>query len=52
MGKSRFDKLLIRLQGHYFPHQLAWLIDNPLRRLLISPEELADRSATCACRHV
>lgn len=43
MGKSLFDRLLIRLQGHYFPHQLAWLIDNPVRRLLISPEALADR---------
>lgn len=29
-------------RGH-FPHQLSWLIDNPLRRLLITPQRLADR---------
>lgn len=27
----------------YFPHQLAWLIDNPVRRFLITPEQFADR---------
>ena len=27
----------------YFPHQLSWLIDNPLRRLLLRPQQLADR---------
>lgn len=26
-----------------FPHQLSWLIDNPVRRLFISPGALADR---------
>ena len=26
-----------------YPHQLSWLIDNPLRRLIIRPETLADR---------
>jgi len=26
-----------------FPHQFSWLIDNPLRRLLVSPSELTDR---------
>jgi ubiquinone/menaquinone biosynthesis C-methylase UbiE len=26
-----------------FPHQFAWLIDNPLRRALISPRRLANR---------
>ena len=30
------------LRGCY-PHQLSWLIDNPLRRLIISPATLADR---------
>ena len=43
MATSRFDNFLKRLQGRHFPHQLAFLIDNPLRRLLISPEEFADR---------
>ena len=27
----------------YFPHQLSWLIDNPLRQLLVSPRGLVDR---------
>jgi ubiquinone/menaquinone biosynthesis C-methylase UbiE len=27
----------------YFPHQLSFLIDNPTRRLLISPGQFADR---------
>lgn len=26
-----------------FPHQFSWLIDNPLRRLLVSPSELTER---------
>ena len=26
-----------------FPHQLSWLIDNPFRRLVVSPETLAER---------
>ena len=26
-----------------FPHQLAWLLNNPLRRLIITPQQLADR---------
>lgn len=26
-----------------YPHQLSWLINNPLRRLIIRPETLADR---------
>ena len=43
MSQSFFDRFLTRFQGRYFPHQLAFLIDNPLRRLLISPETLVDR---------
>jgi ubiquinone/menaquinone biosynthesis C-methylase UbiE len=27
----------------YFPHQLSWLIDNPLRRLILRPQQLAER---------
>ena len=38
-----FDNILKLIRQRHFPHQLAFLIDNPLRRLLISPEELADR---------
>ena len=26
----------------YFPHQFAWLIDNPLRRLLVNPARFAN----------
>ncbi len=26
-----------------FPHQFSWLIDNPLRRLVLSPDTLAKR---------
>ena len=26
-----------------FPHQLSWFLDNPLRRLMITPAALADR---------
>lgn len=26
-----------------FPHQVAWLLDNPLRRLILRPETLAER---------
>lgn len=36
--------LLARATGPgHFPHQLAWLIDNPVRRLLITPSRLAKR---------
>ena len=27
----------------YFPHQLSWLIDNPVRRMIVTPSQLADR---------
>lgn len=38
--------VLVRTLGRgYFPHQLSWLIDNPVRRLLITPTEFADRLA-------
>ena len=38
--------VLARALGRgYFPHQLSWLIDNPLRRLLLTPPQLADRLA-------
>ncbi len=30
-----------------FPHQLSWLIDNPLRRVLITPARLANRLPLC-----
>jgi 16S rRNA A1518/A1519 N6-dimethyltransferase RsmA/KsgA/DIM1 with predicted DNA glycosylase/AP lyase activity len=30
-----------------FPHQLSWLINNPLRRLIISPQTLANRLPRC-----
>jgi ubiquinone/menaquinone biosynthesis C-methylase UbiE len=36
----------------YFPHQLSWLIDNPVRRLIISPAQFADRLPLGATSHV
>ena len=37
-------EVLARTVGRgYFPHQASWLIDNPLRRLLLSPAKLAAR---------
>ena len=36
--------MLARTMGRgYFPHQASWLIDNPLRRLLLTPAKLAAR---------
>ena len=32
-----------RSRFRVFPHQLSWIIDNPLRRLIISPRSLANR---------
>ncbi len=44
MSPTRLRSILQRTVGQgYFPHQLAFLIDNPIRRLLITPETLADR---------
>ena len=31
------------LRRGYAPHQLAWIMDNPVRRLLLSPSTLANR---------
>ncbi len=47
-GASRPRPLSIKsrrlfLAQRHFPHQLSRLIDNPLRRLLISPSRLANR---------
>ena len=44
MGPVGNRGVLARALGRgYFPHQLSWLIDNPLRRLLLTPGQLADR---------
>jgi ubiquinone/menaquinone biosynthesis C-methylase UbiE len=44
MAAGRIARIVEGALGHsYFPHQLAFLIDNPLRRLLITPEEIASR---------
>lgn len=40
-----------RVRG-LFPHQLSWLIDNPLRRLLLSPHELANRLSVTESVHI
>ena len=36
----------------YYPHQLSFLIDNPIRRLMISPGEFADRLSLTASSRV
>lgn len=44
MGVDEERGPLARAMGPgHFPHQLAWLIDNPVRRLLITPSRLAKR---------
>lgn len=40
VGGTRVRRILDR---GCFPHEFSWLIDNPVRRLFVSPEELADR---------
>jgi ubiquinone/menaquinone biosynthesis C-methylase UbiE len=46
MQRSAKRSSVIRaLTRGYFPHELSWLIDNPVRRLFIAPETLADRLA-------
>lgn len=45
--------LLARAFGRgHFPHQFSWLIDNPIRRLLVTPDQLADRLAVAASDQV
>ncbi|MGH9786275.1 MAG: class I SAM-dependent methyltransferase [Terriglobia bacterium] len=44
IGNGEHRGVLARVAGRgYFPHQLSWLIDNPLRSLFISPRGLANR---------
>ena len=40
---SRKTSLRSALMRGVFPHQASWLLELPLRRLLISPQQLADR---------
>ena len=40
------------LKRGYFPHHVSWLLDNPVRRLLISPEALARRLPIAADSHI
>ncbi len=40
IGESRLMRMLTR---GCFPHEFSWLIDNPVRRLFVAPETLADR---------
>lgn len=35
-----------------FPHKFSWLIDNPLRRLVLSPETLAKRLSLSESSHI
>jgi ubiquinone/menaquinone biosynthesis C-methylase UbiE len=43
-GPAHGRGVLARALGPgYFPHQLSWLIDNPVRRLVVSPQRLVGR---------
>ena len=53
MSKTRLRSVIERCVGAgCFPHQLSFVIDNPIRRLLIAPETLADRLALTASSRV
>ena len=44
MADTHRKGVLQRALGRgYYPHQLSWLIDNPLRRLVIGPRQFANR---------
>jgi SAM-dependent methyltransferase len=44
MADNNRKGVLQRALGRgYYPHQLSWLIDNPLRRLVIGPRQFANR---------
>jgi uncharacterized protein len=46
MPKSKANQIVEQLTGiNYFPHWLSFAIDNPMRRLLISPQSLVSRLA-------
>lgn len=40
---SSGNRLRRTLSRGCFPHEFSWLLDNPVRRLFVAPEELADR---------
>jgi ubiquinone/menaquinone biosynthesis C-methylase UbiE len=44
MSKTRLRAIIENTVGiGYFPHQVSFLLHNPIRRLLIAPKELAER---------
>jgi len=44
MSKTRLRTVIEHTFGvGYFPHELSFFINNPIRRLLIAPEEFAER---------
>ncbi len=53
MAKTRFRTIIEHALGlGYFPHYLSFLIHNPLRRLLITPEGLTERMPLNPDSHV
>jgi len=40
------------LRKGVFPHQISWFLDNPLRRLILSPQRLADRLPIASSSHI
>lgn len=44
VAKTWFEKVLRRgRRKDYFPHQLAFVLDNPIRRMLVNPGQIVDR---------
>lgn len=53
MSTAERRGVLARAFGRgYFPHQFSWLIDNPLRRVLLTPQQFADRLPVAVSSHV
>ena len=41
---ARWKDIIKRLAGRgIYPHELAFLLDSPIRKLILSPNKLADR---------
>lgn len=49
LGSARIRDVLLR---GAFPHEFSWLIDNPVRRLFVTPETLVARMSVAPDGHV
>lgn len=41
--RGRINRISSVLTRGIFPHEFSWVIDNPVRRLFVSPEQLVNR---------